>query len=220
MMSMTPTNAAEFVRRLKKVVKEAKKLTKASGMKPHAVYELYVAVRAITDIAKKYKITLVNTRKPKELRFPLAPAEKADYPYMIVSPKGKGSAAIIFQICLGTKYYNTFGTSFAPDLSIQTHTSPLAAPHAADVVFCWDCKYYADDRLPRDTIEGLSGKMLGTFKPAGKAVPTIFTAPELPNANAIVTNCSESTYKPQDLTSFGVEELSGFRPRKKGCRRP
>lgn len=216
---MSLPKAKALARRLRDVVQGAKRLQVDGQMAQDAVYELYVAVRAVEDVRRSYEVRLVQTRAAGQVRFPLNAADKANYSYFEVWGRG----LLQFQICLGTRYWNANGTSFAPDLSVQVANSP-AKPMATDVVFCWDCKFHSDasKRLPRNEVAVVAAWTSCNLRPTAQALPfSVFSAGAIwPQSNAVITNRRNSSLKPNDLIALEINEVSDLRPGSKPVCRP
>ncbi|MFV8752546.1 hypothetical protein ACNOYE_18520 [Nannocystaceae bacterium ST9] len=208
---------------LSKVVASASKLSALGDAvdPPSLVYEIYVDLRVLFEVRKNWKLILQNATTV-ELRFPHAPGDKISYPYFLACDKQTGSP--VFQICFGTEYLSNNGTTFAPDISFQIATSPPNKPSSSDVCFCMDQKFTKDpsDRVDRNLLWELSGRMKSTLEPTGPLNVLVFASKSsFPNkCHMIVTNARESTLDTQDLTSMKVSEISEYRPRSTSKCRP
>lgn len=181
------------------------------------IFELWGNLRAINSLHPELNLRVENL-KTDSLALPMAPANKAKYPYLVAS---NTDADDVFQICLGTNIMGPDGETYAPDLSVQSPSATLD-PVGDDVAFAWDFKYKEDHkkRLNRDEVINFFGKMY--FIEAG-TVLALLPFPEIgtwPNENAVLTNALATTLTVARLAKYQVVEISELWPGADGTRRP
>ncbi len=211
-------SAKEQVAAIKAVALDAERLdlseTLVDGGKDAVarVYEVYVSLRALNDLAGHWDLRLVNiSAGAKKLRFPHSPGDKVNYPYFeAYSPN---SEECEFQVCFGTKIENGVGTKFSPDVSFQVSDSPLK-PTGEHLVFCWDQKYTDSNRLNRDEVAKVAS-LISLIKPTAKLTNMPFIE-NWPNLSAVITNKNRSTLHQDDLKRLMICEVSECNERQSG----
>lgn len=210
-----------LAKRIAKIIAGAKKL-RALGdgaTAVHTVYEIYVDLKILDEARRRFKVSMQNGGNAKHLRFPAAPGDKHNYPYFLARDKKTGDE--VFQLCFGTKYLNDNGTTFAPDVSVQTWDSPGKTPLTSDVCFCIDQKFTADDRLDRGEVAEFTTFVSLICPPSGTITANVFGPhSKFPNSNAIVTNAIYSTLHESDLQQMNLSEVWNYRPGAQANRRP
>lgn len=181
------------------------------------IFELWGNLRAINSLSPGLVLRVENL-KTGSLALPMAPADKANYPYLVASNL---DADDLFQICLGTNITGPDGETYAPDLSVQSPSATLS-PGGGDIAFAWDFKHKAqhDQSLDRDEVINFYGKM--QFIEAS-ATLTLLPFPEAgtwPNKDAVLTNAQATTLSDARLAKFEIVEISKLWPEAGATRRP
>ena len=219
------SNARFLARNTRQVIQKIGNLSQKKQLSKSAaadvIYEAYVNMRALQDIAKTFVLRLHNTTGKRWVCLPLSPADKANHPYFIACDANGND---VFQVCMGTKIFFTTGSgsTHAPDLSIQ---KPNAGnqPNGTDVWFWMDAKYskHGNTRRLARTEVATASAFTKLIQPSWSLPTSPFQAGSLWRTHTtVVTNAKHSSLSDSDRRRLQVSEVAEFYPNSVPSTRP